>query len=213
MFWLARSLRRAGHRPESFGYLILTEDLDAIAARFAERVARVLAEDAEAGRTDRRYAVIGHSLGGVLARLAWPDLPSELTRLVMLAPPNRPPVSMVELGSRSPLRWVFRDAARKLRDPTFFDALPRPDTPTLVIAGDRGLGTRWLPVGGEPNDGIVRLSETILDGTPLVVVHGSHTFIMNRRDVFRAIRQFLEADEISGVGVPGAPSTSRHREC
>ncbi len=213
MFWLARKLRRAGHRPESFGYLILTEDLDAIAERFAERVARVLAEDAEAGRPDRRFAVIGHSLGGVLARLAWPRLPEGLTRFVMLAPPNRRPVSMVELGSRPPWRLVFRDAARKLSDPAFFAVLPRPDAPTLVIAGDRGLGARWIPVGGEPNDGIVRVSETVLPGAPLVVVRGTHTFIMNRRDVFRAIRQFLEADEISGVGVRGAPSTSRRREC
>jgi hypothetical protein len=228
MTWLARKLRRAGHPPERFGYLVLTEDLESIAGRFAERVARVLAEDAaqdaarDAGQNPGRgdagppapgYAVIGHSLGGIVARLAWPDLPAGLARFVMLAPPNRPPATVEHLGGNPLFRLLFRDAGRKLGDPGFYAALPRPEAPTLVVAGDRGLSARWLPFRGEPNDGIVRVAETVLPGAPLVLVRGAHTFIMNRRDVFGAVRQFLEADRLTGVGASGAPSTSPGTGC
>jgi len=200
MTWLGRRLRRAGHRPHSFGYLALAEDLQSIADRFAERVARVLAEDVAGDASDDgtppRYAVIGHSLGGIITRYASPRLPDGLDRFVMLTPPNRPPAAALALGKSSLFGFFAGDAGRKLRDPGFFATLPRPDAPTLVVAGDRGPSSPRLPFRGEPNDGVVRLSETFLPGALLVVVHGAHTFVMNRRDVWRAVRQFLETEEI-----------------
>lgn len=207
MTWLARRLRRAGHRPHSFGYLALAEELDSIAERFAERVARVLAADAahvgSNGSKPPRYAVIGHSLGGIVTRLASPHLPEGFTRFVMLTPPNHPPAVALALGKSSLFRLFAGDAGRKLRDETFFAALPRPDAPTLVVAGDRGPSSPWLPFRGEPNDGMVRVCETVLPGAPLLVVHGAHTFVMNRRDVWRAVRAFLDAEEIVVTGGEG----------
>lgn len=191
---LAHRLKKAGHRPSLFGYHVLFDSLDGIAGRFRDRVARVVAEDLAAGDagTPPPYAVIGHSLGGVVARMAAPGLPPGLARLVLLASPARPPATARALRENPLFRAIARDAGQRLCAGGFFEALPRPDVPTLVIAGTRGPRSPRLPCRGEPNDGIVRVAETRLDGAPLLLVHGVHTFLMNRRDVFEAIRQFLE---------------------
>ena len=61
-----------------------------------------------------------------------------------------------------------------------------------MVAGTRGPRAAWLPFGGELNDGIVRVAETRLEGASQVLVHGAHTFLMNRRDVARAVLDFLD---------------------
>jgi pimeloyl-ACP methyl ester carboxylesterase len=107
------------------------------------------------------------------------------------------------LGGNPLFRWLSGDAGAKLTSPEFYRRLPLPDVPTLVIAGDRGPSAPWLPFGGSANDGIVRVAEARLPGVPLVVVHGAHTFLMNRRDVVRAVLQFLDAERIAMP--PAAP--------
>lgn len=185
---LAHRLKQAGHRPSLFGYHVLFQSLDEIAGRFRDRVCRVLAEDGPGAP----FAVVGHSLGGVVARLAAPGLPPGLARLVLLAAPARPPASALALEGNAVFRRLTRDAGECLRDPAFFEALPRPEVPTLVVAGTRGPLSPRLPFAGDPNDGVVRVSETALEGVERLEVHGVHTFLMNRRDVFEAIREFLD---------------------
>lgn len=230
MLCIARRLRRGGHRTTQFGYLAAVEKLDAIAERFAERVAHTLAEDATGAgaRSDGRelppYAVVGHSLGAIVARLAAPRLPAGFERFVMLAPPNRAPAAARRIPSNPLLRLLFGDPGRRLAGAELYASLPRPEVPTLVIAGDRGLSAPWLPFRGEPNDGIVRLAETPLPGAALVIVHGGHTFMMNRRDVTSAVLQFLGAAQIrmpSGrptgrggcAGAAPAPASSPDTGC
>ncbi len=198
MTWLARRLRRAGHGTSVFGYLVLAADLDSIARRFADRVARELAADAArtGDAAPRPYAVIGHSLGGIVARVASPHLPVGLSRFVMMGPPNHPPAVARALGGNPLFRWLSGDAGDKLTSAEFYRRLPLPDVPTLVIAGDRGPSAPWLPFGGGANDGIVRVAEARIPGVPLLVVHGAHTFLMNRRDVVRAVLQFLGAERL-----------------
>ncbi len=196
---LAHRLRAAGHRPALFGYQVVTPELGEIKDRLVERVLRVLAEDAAAGRP-RQYAVIGHSLGGVIARLASPELPPGFSRFVMLGVPSRSPAIARVLGRNPIYRFLAGDAGRRLADPAFFDRLPVPDVPSLLIAGTRGPRAAWLPAGPEPNDGIVRVAETRLEGVPQLLVPGVHTFLMSRRDVFEAIRRFLA---VGGSSVPG----------
>lgn len=221
MLVLSYRLERSGHRSTSFGYQVLTRSVNEIAVRFRERVERVLAHDRASGRTAIvPYALVGHSLGGIVARLAAPHLPPGLEALVLLAPPNRPPSLAAALAGNPLFRAVTRDAGRQLNDPQFFARLPEPAVPTLVVAGTRGPRAPWLPFEGEPNDGILRVSEARLEGAPLVLVHGVHTFLMNRRDVFEAVERFLAdprpgavSDGERGDGRCGAPSSSRGTGC
>jgi len=185
MLVLAARLRRAGYPVALFGYSVSVETLEAIVDRFVERVRREVAAGEE-------YAVVGHSLGNVVTRLASPRLASGFARFIMLAPPNGPAKSAWMLRRNPLFRALTRDTGQHLGDPEFFAALPRPTVPSLVIAGTAGPRKRWLPLGDEPNDGIVTLEEARLDGVPCIEIPALHTWLMNRHDVFVVIHRFLQ---------------------
>ena len=48
-------------------------------------------------------------------------------------------------------------------------------------------------------DGKVRVEETRWDGARRVVVHGVHTFLMQRPDVIRATARFLQTGTFDGL--------------
>jgi len=198
---LGRRLVRYGHRPSLFGYSVSRSPLERIASRFAQHVERGLTE---AGGADRAgYAVVGHSLGNVITRLASDALPPGFERFVMLAPPNRPPALARLLRDNPVYRALTRDAGQRLADPAFFSELSTPKVPTLVLAGSSA--PPWLPHRGRPSDGIVAIAETALDGAEHEVLPASHTFIMNDPSVARRVVEFLDAER------PGPTSGSAPR--
>lgn len=202
---LAWRLERAGHASHLFGYQVVTDDLESIADRLVERVVEVLEEDAQerTASTDDAsalpepvpYAIIGHSLGNVITRLASPSLAPGWARFILLAPPNRPSTLALGLRHNRLFRMLTGDTGRRLADPAFFDHLPVPDVPSLVIAGTAGPRAAWLPLGDTPNDGIVTAAETRLAGVPHIEVPALHTFLMNRKDVLDAILAFLDTGQ------------------
>lgn len=181
---LAMRLERAGIHTSRFGYSVFAHDLDEIARRFTAHVRE---------RATGDYAIVGHSLGNVIARLASPMLPAGLTRLAMLAPPNRPPRLARHFEQHPLYRFATRDAGQRLADAAFYDALPVPAVPTLVFAGTIGPRARWLPFAGAPSDGVVAVDETHLPGAEHREVAAIHTLIMNDARVATEITQFLRA--------------------
>ncbi len=194
MWVLAQRLARAGHQTTLFGYNVTVEPLPAIAERFTRRIRETLVGAAVAlptGADPLPYAVVGHSLGNIITRFAEPSLPAGLSRFAMLAPPNQPSAVARTLRDNKLFKLLSRDAGRRLTDPSFYAGLPTPTVPSLIIAGTRGPRWRGLPFGGRPNDSVVSVDETRLGDIPLVEVHGGHTFLMNRRDVFDLVHAFL----------------------
>lgn len=185
---LGRDLRRAGHRPHYFTYFAWAESYDGIVARLEARLRPFRTRAAP-------YALVGHSLGGLLLRTA---LAEETGRppavLVLLGTPGRSPRMAQRALRRGPLRWAVRDCGERLATPALFEVLPEPEYPYMVIAGTRGLYGRWSPFGLEPNDGLVAVSEAQL-GAPdrLVTVRAAHTFMMNNAEVRSHIRRALAA--------------------
>ena len=198
MWVLARRLAKAGHETTLFGYSVTVETLPAIAERFVQRVRETLAEEQSDGEPVP-YAVVGHSLGNIITRFAESSLPPGLCRFAMLAPPNQSPVVARTLRANPLFKMLARDAGRRLADPAFYAQLPIPKAPAMIIAGTRGPSWRQLPFAGRPNDSIVSVDETRLDGIPLVMVHGAHTFLMNRRDVFGLVNAFLDDPTTASV--------------
>lgn len=194
MLLLASRLKRAGHRPSTFGYTVSTGSLDAIRDRFVAHMEGVLEKDRREARDDDvPYAIIGHSLGNIIARYATERLPPGLARFVMLAPPNQTPKLARALKENPLYRVLTGDAGQRLADEMFYASLQTPKAPTLVFAGDVGPRGRFLPFGAGESDGVVAVEETRLPGSHVHrVVPAVHTFIMNDREVTRMICHFLE---------------------
>jgi hypothetical protein len=185
---LGHDLAAAGHRPAYFGYRPWRESYAAMRNRLALRIV-MLAEDGP-------YALIGHSLGGLLLRDAIAHTagrPPEL--LVLLGAPAAPP-RVARLAWRlPPFRWFARDAGRELVEWDAPGEIPPPEYRCLVIAGTRGPTAQWTPFHGEANDGILAVSEAALGGgARLATVRATHTFIMNHPDTRAIIRQELSTD-------------------
>ncbi len=189
MSLLGHRLGRAGHDPHFFGYSVALSALDAIADRFAQQVRTTLDEQ---DTQDEAFAVIGHSLGNVITRLAADRLPESFARFVMLAPPNRSPALAQRLAENPVFRLMTGDAGQRLADEAFFRELAVPTVPTLIMAGTAGPRNARLPLGQATNDGVVSLEESQLDSVPLITFPATHTFLMNRQDVTGEVLAFLE---------------------
>jgi hypothetical protein len=69
-----------------------------------------------------------------------------------------------------------------------YDSIPVPTCPTTNFAGTAGPRGRFSPFGNEPNDGVVGVTETILDGhPPSIELPVLHTWMMNDRRIHAAI--------------------------
>jgi hypothetical protein len=186
MAFLARRLRTAGHGPETFGYAGWAASYERIRERLAARITH-------ADAAGMPWVAVGHSLGGLLLRDAIAAAaPEQLAHLIMLATPNQLPRLAPRAGRVAPFRWFTGECGRRLASPEYFRTLPVPTVPHTVIAGTRGFTGRWSPFGDEPNDGVVAVSETILDAeVPPQAVHAAHTFIMNDATVHAAILEIV----------------------
>jgi pimeloyl-ACP methyl ester carboxylesterase len=188
---LARELRRAGHRTELVGYLGAIEHYDAIVARVRRRL--VAAAGARVP-----LAAIGHSLGGLVLRAALADWPAELPPprgLLMLGTPQSPSRLARRFRHWRLYRWVNGECGQLLARAEFFAGLPAAQVPVTLVAGTRG----WpgaLVFGGEPNDGVVAVSEVRSAGGPEVAeLPASHTFMMNNRRVRALVLEALARAE------------------
>jgi len=187
---LAMHLQRQGHAPSLFGYSVARRPLGAIADDFIAHV--IATRVAEAGAP---YAIVGHSLGNIVTRLSSNRLPEGFERFVMLAPPNRSP-ALARAFQRQPVyRLLTGDAGQRLADSAFYAELPRPEAPSLIIAGDAGTG-RLAYRGLAANDGVVSVDETRLDGVAHRVIPALHTLIMNHAAARRLIVEFLAHGQV-----------------
>ena len=185
---LARDLRRAGHRTELVAYSGALESYERIIARVRHRL------EAAAG-SGQPYAVVAHSLGGLLVRAAldqWPAALPAPRHIVMLGTPNRSPRLARRFRRWWPYRFINGQCGQLLAEPSFFARLPRPPAPTTVIAGTKSWPRAISLFEGAPNDGVVAVEETRLDAAAgLIELPASHTFMMNNREVRDTVRDLL----------------------
>jgi pimeloyl-ACP methyl ester carboxylesterase len=125
--------------------------------------------------------LVGHSLGGLLVRLALPAVPVLRVRHFVLLGSPAAPARAARLAWRwvPPFRLFARECGRFLMSPAAFAALPEPVVPFTVIAGTAGPRGRWSPFGDEPNDGLVAVAETRIGRAEPVSVDALHTVIMD----------------------------------
>ncbi|MDX1404677.1 MAG: alpha/beta fold hydrolase [Woeseiaceae bacterium] len=142
-----------------------------------------------------RIHFVTHSLGGILVRYYLEENDIEnLGRVVMLAPPNQGSVAVDEMVRIPGFDWLNGPAGYQLgKGPESIPLrLGRPDFDFAVIAGDRTIDPITSAVLPDPDDGRVSVSDTRLEGMQdFTVVPVSHALIMQNREVFRLVRNYL----------------------
>lgn len=177
---LAARLRAQGFDPALFGYSSLLDGPERAVPRLVERL-----------RRERVAAIVGHSLGGLIAREALRAAPdAAVTRVVCLGSPLRGSLTARNMAAKPWARPLLGRSAGLLQG-----GLERWDGPAEVglVAGDvaRGLGRLFARFEGG-SDGTVGLDETRLPGlADHCTVHSSHTGLVFSRDAVAQAAHFL----------------------
>ena len=183
MWRLAGDFEKEGFQSSRFGYIAAFQPFDSIVDRLAARLESL---------SSVPCAVIGHSLGGVMLRVAISKLESARRPrcFVMLGTPNHSPRLAQWLRESSFFRCLYGDSGQLLGTPEKMEALPPIHVPTLLIAGTRGPVGKVSLFGEERNDGIVSLEEAMIDGAQMLELPVLHSFMMNDRRVRREALSF-----------------------
>ena len=182
MALLAARLARAGYATHVFTYRgrSLLEGNVARLARFARQAVQ-----------GRAAHFVGHSLGGVLALEmlnAHPEQP--VASLILLGAPVRGCLAGRRLGSARVGRWMMGGCGELWHER---EAVWKRDAPLGVVAGTvpLGLGRAFGRLPG-PNDGVVRVEETTVDGMAArALVAAGHSVLIVSPAVGRQIERFM----------------------
>jgi len=150
-FLNARRLRQHGHTTTSFSYWAAFESLESIRSRLITRLTELSSKG--------DYAVIGHSLGGVLLRDTLLNLPDGVRpprRLFLLGSPMLPTQANQYLNRFGFYRYLAGSCGQLVASASPMAAIGLPALPITCIAGTRGLTGRWSPFGLQANDSMVR---------------------------------------------------------
>ena len=174
-----RALTGAGFTTLRLGYPSMRQTIDRHAASVAERLGRI--------PTPGKLSFVTHSLGGLVVRQLFTlDAPwrAAVSRIVMLAPPNRGASLASALDKGGVVRGLMGPSYGQIAE-GYAESLPVPDVPFAIFAGD---------APGVPGDGLLTVDETRLEGAAEHhVVPAIHTFIMNHPAVIRGTVAFLSA--------------------
>lgn len=178
-------LQRLGYRVRYFRYYTRREKFIQIVDRLVDTVRSL--------PRDEPFALVGHSMGGVIARAGLPSLSHTPIHLILLASPSRPP-KMGPLARRNPLyTYLTYECGQLVTSAAFYESLPKPTVPVTVIAGTGGPRGRWFPLGQETNDSVLTVQETNLEAArEMILVLALHTFIMNSREALGHIDRILK---------------------
>ena len=177
---LAARLKAQGFDAELFGYSSLLDGPQRAVPRLIERL-----------RRDHVDAIVGHSLGGLIALEALREAPdAAVSRVVCLGSPLRGSRTARALAAHAWGRPVLGRSAPMLQ--AGLDCWAGP-AEVGVVAGDvaRGLGRLFACFEGD-SDGTVGLDETRLPGlADHCIVHSSHTGLVFSRAAAAQAAHFL----------------------
>jgi triacylglycerol lipase len=184
---MARWLRRLGYSPYHSGIDLNLGCPDEKAQRLQWRVAAIVRD------TGTPLTLIGHSLGGVLARWLTISMPSMVARGVGLGAPLRHEWDSVNVRVRPLMRtvasfWQQMTGAAGRCGTAHCDC-------GFAAALHRSSGSRFVSIYTR-NDEVVDW-RTCVDGGPSYEVPGRHLGMVVNREVYRVVAGMLARDERS----------------
>ena len=139
---------------------------------------------------------VTHSMGGIMVRYILTKYELPCRSVVMLCPPNGG--STLTDSLKSTLGWLYRmvngPAGQELGNDSMsiIPKLRRLRGRVGVIAGDKSWEPYFSWIFPGSNDGKVAVRETRLDEMrDFIVLHHTHTFMMNNRDTQEQILHFI----------------------
>lgn len=159
----------------------------------AAQVEKILAE-----RTDvKEVSFVTHSMGGIVVRAllhrkgSWKES-IRTGRVVMLAPPSQGSLAADFLKDSLPFQLIAGEAGQQL-EPQAMAQLPPPPCSFGIIAGGKGDDKGYNPILPGDDDGVVTVENAKLEeAADFLLVHSSHTNIMNQDEVVAATLSFLK---------------------
>jgi triacylglycerol esterase/lipase EstA (alpha/beta hydrolase family) len=187
---MRRRLRREGFEAVAVNYPSTQRTLE----QHTAQVRRIL----DAAEGVRTVSFVGHSMGGIIARLvvahggSWMER-LDVHRLVTLGTPHHGAEMVNRLRELKVFQALAGPAGMALAT-EFAPDLPLPTCRFGCVAGARGDGRGWNPMLEGEDDGTVALSSALLDGAEdTLVVPGIHTFLMQRPDVIEGTISYLRS--------------------
>ena len=201
------SMAVLAQRLEWAGYGVVTVGYKSLSIPFPDQVATIRTAVERCCSESPRIHFVGHSLGGLVIRGYLAETPPErLGRVVLLAPPSQGSLFVDWLDEVPVATEVLGPVGSALgTDTTDIPAtLPPPDYEMGIIAGNRAIQPiGHLAIPG-PDDGVVSVEQTRVQGVPVIVLPRSHTFIMSSRYTAQAVIEFLGTGEFGEVTVPAS---------
>lgn len=184
MLYLQQRLRKLGYATHLFGYFPTLESLQTVTDRLVQLIRTKIGS--------QPYTLLGHSLGTIIIRNAYPKLISHPPVACFFLAPPMMACKAAKLFSKVGLyRLLTGEMGQLLAQDSFIDQLTLPPH-TKIYVGTGGPRASWLPFGNELNDGILSVAEAS-GGHRVITVPAIHTFIMNSTPVFEDIAQSLDA--------------------
>ena len=185
MMLLQHRLRKLGHTPHLLGYSPTFEFLQNVTNRLVNLIQYKV--------DPKPYALIGHSLGTVIIRNAYPQLDQHQPSACFFLAPPMVACKAAKFFSRVwPYQVMTGEMGQLLAQENFVEQLALPPN-TKIYAGIGGPRAVWLPFGNALNDGILSIEEASGDQSAAVItVPSIHTLIMNSTAVFKDIAHSLD---------------------
>lgn len=186
---LAERLSGAGFETHNLDYPSTERTPDELVDWLAKALERCCA----AG--DRPLHFVTHSLGGILVRAQLErSRPTNLGRVVLIAPPNKGSEIVDTIGDNAVFEAVLGPTAPELgtNSDSFPNRIGRPDYELGIIAGMESINPVGSAILPGPDDGTVSIEGTKLEGAAdFIVVEANHTFIMQEEEVSRQVIHFF----------------------